>query len=64
MAERRLEGRTAIITGGSSGIGLATARRFTEEGARVVLADVDDDRGQSGRGRARRPLCALRRDRR
>jgi NAD(P)-dependent dehydrogenase (short-subunit alcohol dehydrogenase family) len=46
MAERRLEGRTAIVTGGSSGIGLATARRFTEEGARVVLADVDDDRGQ------------------
>ncbi len=45
MAERRLEGRTAIITGAASGIGLATARRFTEEGARVVLADVDDDRG-------------------
>jgi NAD(P)-dependent dehydrogenase (short-subunit alcohol dehydrogenase family) len=45
MPERRLEGRTAIITGASSGIGLATARRFVEEGARVVLVDVDDDRG-------------------
>jgi NAD(P)-dependent dehydrogenase (short-subunit alcohol dehydrogenase family) len=45
MAERRLEGRTAIITGASC-IGLATARRFTQEGARVVLVDVDDDRGR------------------
>jgi NAD(P)-dependent dehydrogenase (short-subunit alcohol dehydrogenase family) len=46
MAQRRLEGRIAIITGAASGIGLATARRFTEEGARVVLADVDDDHGR------------------
>ena len=33
----RLSGRTALITGGGSGIGLATARRFVAEGARVVL---------------------------
>ena len=46
MTERRLEGRTAIITGAVGGIGLATARRFTEEGARVVLVDLDDDRGR------------------
>jgi NAD(P)-dependent dehydrogenase (short-subunit alcohol dehydrogenase family) len=42
----RLASRTAVITGGSSGIGLATARRFAEEGANVVIADIDDARGE------------------
>jgi NAD(P)-dependent dehydrogenase (short-subunit alcohol dehydrogenase family) len=37
----RLEGRTAVITGGCSGIGLASARRFAAEGAHVVVGDVD-----------------------
>jgi len=48
MAERqgRLEHRTAIVTGGCSGIGLATVRRFAEEGADVVVADVDDETGR------------------
>jgi NAD(P)-dependent dehydrogenase (short-subunit alcohol dehydrogenase family) len=41
----RLEGRTAVVTGGCSGIGLATVHRFAEEGANVVVADVDDNRG-------------------
>jgi NAD(P)-dependent dehydrogenase (short-subunit alcohol dehydrogenase family) len=46
----RLEARTAVITGGSSGIGLATARRFAQEGAHVVIADIDDARGEEVAG--------------
>jgi NAD(P)-dependent dehydrogenase (short-subunit alcohol dehydrogenase family) len=42
---RRLEAKTAIVTGGCSGIGLATARRFAAEGANVVIADITDPVG-------------------
>jgi NAD(P)-dependent dehydrogenase (short-subunit alcohol dehydrogenase family) len=43
----RFAGRTAVVTGGGSGIGLATARRLAEEGARVVVADIDAGPGQA-----------------
>ena len=43
----RLEGKTAIVTGGASGIGEATSRLFVDQGARVVVADIDDDKGNA-----------------
>jgi NAD(P)-dependent dehydrogenase (short-subunit alcohol dehydrogenase family) len=42
-----LDGKVAVVTGGSSGIGLGTVERFLAEGARVVVADIDRDRGQT-----------------
>ena len=41
-----LDGRVAFITGGASGIGEGTARRFAQEGARVVLADMQPEQGE------------------
>ena len=43
----RLEGRTAVITGAASGIGAEKARRFVEEGANVLVADMNEEKGQA-----------------
>src|SRR2546427_11762051 len=48
--EGRFAGRVVIVTGGASGIGAATARAFSAEGARIVVADVDRERGREVAG--------------
>ncbi|MBW2427243.1 MAG: SDR family oxidoreductase [Deltaproteobacteria bacterium] len=42
-----LEGRVAVITGAGEGIGAAMARRFAQEGARILVAEIDPERGKA-----------------
>jgi NAD(P)-dependent dehydrogenase (short-subunit alcohol dehydrogenase family) len=42
----KLDNKCAIVTGGASGIGLATAQLFAEEGAAVVIADINAEQGK------------------
>jgi NAD(P)-dependent dehydrogenase (short-subunit alcohol dehydrogenase family) len=43
---KRLQGRVAVVTGGASGIGKATAYRLADEGAKVLVTDVQDEEGE------------------
>src|SRR5580692_7609566 len=47
MADGRLAGKVAVVTGAGGGIGLATVRRFVAEGAKVVCADIDEAAGKA-----------------
>jgi len=62
MSKRRFEGKVAVVTGGNSGIGLASARQFAEEGAQVVITGRDETTLEAARKEIGHDVLALRLD--
>ena len=57
----RLDGKVALITGAGNGMGRSAAELFAREGARIVVADFDEELGaERGRARSRRPAARRR----
>jgi 3-oxoacyl-[acyl-carrier protein] reductase len=61
-AAGRLNGKIGIVTGGASGIGLATARRFVAEGARVMIGDIDGAQAEEVAGQLGEDVAGMRCD--
>src|SRR5260221_3624279 len=55
----QLENKAAIVTGGARGIGLAIAKRYVAEGAKVVIADIDAAAGEAAAGSLDRARCSF-----
>jgi glucose 1-dehydrogenase len=55
----QLENKVAIVTGGARGIGLAIAKRYVTEGAKVVIADIDGAAGEAAAGALGSPHCSF-----